>query len=1057
MASTAPPAATLPNVPISKREVTPKPFVSSEQLLESVLSALDALGIGFEIKRPAQLPEYQSAYLQKLFCSKDEGACYQRYLGRDSACRSCLLARAIKTGELQRATLESSDGRYFDVTAIPQQGNGQGEEWAMEVLQDVTERAWAEKALRASRERFRVIAENTPDVIARFDRDYRYLYISPNIFERAGKRPETIVGKTLDEVGIPTDICQIMMAEIDAVFGTGETSRAQVQWHNRDWIDWLFVAERNEAGETQAVIAFARDITQIKKTEAELLRRQARLEDAQTLTDTGDFSVDIKTNHVTWSKQLFRIHGLDPEKDKPNPESFLGLMLPTYSEMVLQHVALARTTGKTQKFEYRIMRPDGTARALAASIGSQSNAAGEPITLFGSIQDVTDHVLAADSLRKSEELYRMIADNVGDEIWLVELGTLRFIYANPAVMQASGYTQDELMDMHFDQLIMPESLARMHAEISEVLPLAKTDRNITRRLDLEQRTKSGTTRWVEVTARLLFDAEGTPREIIGVTHDITERRHAHELLTKAKFHAEEVNRLKSHFVSNVSHEMRTPLNAIIGLTELMLRDRDLATVQTKASVVLHESELLLSLVNDLLDQAKMEEGKLELCPEPTRVRELLQAVARIASIAATSKALPFHLSVEPSVPDIIACDELRLRQVLQNLVSNAVKFTDHGEVRLDVSCSARSEVSARLLFSVVDTGIGIAGDRQAAIFDAFVQADANTTRRFGGTGLGTTIARELVQLMGGDIKVSSALDQGSRFWFELTFELPILPTTAPRPSRNALDPSSPRGRTGSILVAEDYPINHRILREHLESAGHQVTVVEQGEDAVRACSRQCFDLILMDLQMPVMDGFEATEYIRALPGPLGKVPILATTASAEASTRRECLEKGMNGVITKPVRRQAILDTVENWLAHSAGEIDTPVPPSMARALQQDDPISKQAAFNYQRLLEQFGGKETLARSVAREFSNNLGQELADLAALSKAFDFERLRQRAHRLKGGAASIGATVVSQIAAELELSARNADMGPVTQLLFKLQEAQLSLAKMVTAVCQESGHK
>lgn len=1023
-----------------------------EQLLESVLGALEALGIGFEIKQPAHLPEYQSAYLQKLTCSENEGVCYQRYLGQDSACRPCLLARAIRTGELQRATLESNDGRYFDVTAIPQQNNGPGHPWAMEVLQDITERAWAEKALRASRERFRVIAENTPDVIARFDREYRYIYVSPVIFERTGKLPEAYVGKRLHEVGIPTDITQIMMAEIDSVFGTGETGRVQVQWPNGSWIDWLFVAERNEVGETQAVITFARDITLLKQTEAELLQRQERLEHAQSLTNAGDFVVDIPTGHVTWSKQLFRIHGLDPEKDIPNTESFLGIMLPTYTEMVLQQVATAGTTGETQKFEYRIMRPDGTARALAASIGSKSNDKGDPITLFGSIQDVTEQVLAADALRKSEELYRMIADNVGDGIWLVELHTLRFIYASPAVVQASGYSEEELADLSLDELITQESLSRMQGVLAQALRMAKTDRNITRRLEVEQRTKSGATRWVEMTARLLFDAAGTPREIIGVTHDVTERRNAHELLSKAKVHAEEVSRLKSHFVSNVSHEIRTPLNAIIGLSELMLRDGDLASVQARASVILHESELLLSLVNDLLDQAKMEEGKLELCPEPTRVRELLEGVARIASIAATAKALPFHLSVEPSVPDIIACDELRLRQVLQNLVGNAVKFTDHGGVRLEVSCSAQSENSARLMFSVVDTGIGIAEERQAAIFDPFVQADVNTTRRFGGTGLGTTIARELVRMMGGDIQVSSILDHGSRFWFELTFELPKPSGTAPPTSRGAAGLASVRGwRAGSILVAEDYPINHRILREHLESAGHQVTVVEHGEDAVHACSKRCFDLVLMDLQMPIMDGFEATRRIRALPGPHGLVPILATTASAEASTRRECVEKGMNGVVTKPVRRQAILETVENWLAHSAGEIDTPIPPSMARALQQDEPVSQQGTFNYQRLLEQFGGKETLARSVAREFTHNLEQELADLVALSKEADFERLRQRAHRLKGGAASIGATVVSEIAAELEVLARDADMGPVTQLLFKLQEARLSLVQMVSALC------
>lgn len=1012
------------------------------------MNALEALGVGFEIKRPAQLPEYQSPFLGKCFGAPSERACYQRYLGRDSVCRPCLLARAVKTGEIQREKLRGVDGRHFDVTAIPLPKLDQVSGWAMEVLQDVTERSRAEQALRESEERFRAMAENTLDVIARFDRQYRCLYVNPVVAKQTGALRESFEGKTLAEMSFPPGIRRAMEAEIDAVFATAETRRTQLQWPNGYCVDMLLIAERGEAGETRAVITSARDITYLKRTEEELRQREARLEQAQSLANVGDFVWDFSAHEVTWSRQLCRIHGVDLN-DLSRPENaFWHLIVPGDRERVAQHLATARIDGEPVHVEYRIVRPDGVERSLAATISVQHGAPGEPAVLSGSVQDITDQVLAASALRASEERYRMLADNVGDGIWLMSLKTLRLVYASQAVVRALGYSLEELNNISLDQLMTPESYARMRGMLAEALPLATTDRDIMRRIEVEERMKSGDTRWVEVTARLLFDAHGAPSEIIGVTHDISERRRAHELMAQAKAHAEEASRLKSQFVSNVSHEVRTPLNAIIGLAELMLRDGDLASVQARARIVLNESEVLLALVNELLDHAKMEEGKLELCPESIDLRGLLTAIGRSTAIAAARKALAFRLAVASDVPEVVVCDELRLRQVLQNLTSNAVKFTSRGEVALEVSCLGHSQSGVLLRFSVIDTGVGIPADRLTAIFDAFVQADANTTRRFGGTGLGTTIARQLVRMMGGELKVASSPDQGSRFWFDVRFELGASATLEPPSSRGEASSSEALARKGKILVAEDYPINHRILREHLESVGHEVTVVENGEDAFRACAEQSFDLVFMDLQMPVMDGFESARRIRQLPGPNGRVPILATTASAEASTRRECVAKGMNGVITKPVRRRIVLETVDNWLLHSAGELDTPMPPSMAIALQHLEPKSQEKALDFPRLLEQFGGKESLARSVAQEFARNLKREQAEMASLCRASEFEELRRRAHRVKGGAASISATAVAGIAEQLESAARNADIVSIAGLLVKLAEAQCSLARLLT---------
>jgi PAS domain S-box-containing protein len=1051
------PVALPDDAPRAERNCTVNSQVSPEELLEAIFSGLEALGVGFELKRPAQLPEYESSFLRQNFGSECQSECFHRYLGKNEACRPCLLARAIAAKSVQRSTLKGVDGRYFDITAIPQIGQHQGSGWAMEILQDVTERMRAEQALRASEERFRAIAENSVDVIMRFDRQHRHLYVNPVVKDQTGIDASEFFGKSHAELGFPAELCRIWDTEIDAVFASGQTRRVQFQLPMGTWIDWMLMAERGDDGETNAVLTSARDITSLKRSEEQLRQRESMLEEAQALANAGDFYWDPSEHLLVWSKQLYRIFGLDPNSVTPEESVFWSEVLPLSDDVIAQHLARARETCEPTHFERRIQRLDGGQRILLVTVCWRRNDAGQPATLSGSIQDVTDQTLAEAALRKSEEMYRAIADNVGDGIWLVDIASLRFTYTSPAVVQASGYDQDELRELRVDQLMTAESAARVRAELNDALVQSKTCKKVMRRLEVEELCKSGQVRWVEVTARLLVDDQGQPREIIGVTHDVTDRRRAHELLAKAKAHAEETNRLKSRFVSNVSHEIRTPLNAIIGLVELILRDKDLSSAQANAATVLHESELLLSLVNDLLDHAKMEEGKFELSPEPTDLDELLAAVGRNGALLADRKGLAFQVAVAATVPKNLVCDPLRLRQILQNLVANAVKFTERGGVKLEITCPEQSETQARLVFSVTDTGIGIAEERQEAIFDAFVQADQNTTRRFGGTGLGTTIARQLVHLMGGKIGLESTPNKGSRFWFELPLELGNSSPDSHRSLPSGLDSMRMSGqqRAGSILVAEDYPVNQRILREHLESAGHHVTVVENGQEAYRACELQRFDLVLMDLQMPIMDGFEATCLIRTLREPNGSVPVLAVTASAEASTRRECVDRGMNGVITKPVRRRSLLDTVDSWLLHSEGAISTPMPPSIGVSAAAVDTalVLQRTEFDYQSLIEQFGGNAALARSVAKDFASTLEREKDSLVGLFASGNLEEVRRIAHRVKGGAATIGASTAAGIAEQIETAARDNVPAVLPKLLDMLRDAQVKLRELVSAKCEK----
>jgi len=426
----------------------------------------------------------------------------------------------------------------------------------------------------------------------------------------------------------------------------------------------------------------------------------------------------------------------------------------------------------------------------------------------------------------------------------------------------------------------------------------------------------GTHRWVVGIGRTYYGEDGTPLRMIGLNLDATARKEAERALVHAKaeadaarFAAEQASAAKSEFLATMSHEVRTPLNAVIGYTGLLAEsDRLDGDLRRHAELARSAGSALLHVVNDILDFSKIEAGQVDLAPSPFMVRSLADNCLSIVRGAAASKPIDIRLRIDGPLPECLVGDEGRLRQVLLNLLNNAVKFTPSGSVVLGIRHEATTSRGESVRITVTDSGIGIPRERQHRLFQRFSQVDGSVSRDYGGTGLGLAICKGLVEAMGGEIGVFSEPGRGSTFWIGLA-----LPRgSVPRPVAPA---SAVDGLRGRLLLVEDVDINRELATLILVAAGHEVSSVEDGRAAVEAVREGAYDLVLMDVQMPGMDGMTATRHIRAMDGPARDVPIVAMTANVLPAEVAAFREAGMDDHVGKPFDRDALYATIQRWLA----------------------------------------------------------------------------------------------------------------------------------------------
>ena len=502
-------------------------------------------------------------------------------------------------------------------------------------------------------------------------------------------------------------------------------------------------------------------------------------------------------------------------------------------------------------------------------------------------------------LRQQTRYLRTLIDTLPWRVWLKDTGS-RYLAVNQAAADTCGLGADELIGKT-DLDVHPEAIA-VASRADDLAVMASRQRKTVE----ERQIVADKPVWMEMFKAPVLDEDDTVLGTVGLVHDISERKAAEASREAALVEAQRLARVRSDFLAQMSHELRTPLNAILGYVQILLRDMDLHDRQITALNVIRQSgEHLLTLINDILDFAKIEAGKFELCMSEIPLHKLLQLIAETVSIKAAQKNLDFQCNPAPGLPTWVRADEKRLRQVLLNILSNAVKFTDHGRVQLCVGTTP----AGRIRFEVRDTGIGIGSDQLEFIFRPFEQA-GDRQRRAGGTGLGLAISRQLVQMMRGDIRVESRVGEGSTFWFELD-----LPAIAPKLEITAHGPGviGYAGARKTILAVDDIPENRAVLTGMLAPLGFQLSEAASGAEALDKAQSLRPDLILMDLVMPGMDGLEATRRLRMLPA-LRNVPIIAISASASNADQEKSMAAGVNAFLPKPVDYDKLLSHIANLL-----------------------------------------------------------------------------------------------------------------------------------------------
>ncbi|MBI5352591.1 MAG: PAS domain S-box protein [Chloroflexi bacterium] len=1060
------------------------------------------------------------------------------------------------------------------------------------VKDDITLRKAVMEALSASEAEMRAIFSAMTDVIIVYDSEGRYLKIAETNQSNLYRPPSDMLGKTVTEL-FPPDQAAFFLNNIRRALSSGELISIEYSLMLDGKEVWFSAHVSPMTKDT--VIWVARDITDYKKALASLVEREARYSAVTHSANDAIVSADSSGRIMGWNRGAETIFGYT--EAEVTGQSLTLIVPPSYTN---EHSAgLERmkaggephVIGKTVELEAQ--NKDGEIFPIEFSL-AEWQLSGEKF--YTSImRDITDRKRTAGELAREKQYFESLVQNSPVAIVVLD-NDENIISSNPAFEHLYGYVREEILGINLDSLITDAETRE------EAIRYTQTVANHSVHAISKRKRKDGSLMDVEIFGVPVF-VNGVKTGTLAMYHDISE-------LVRAQREAEESNRAKSEFLANMSHEIRTPMNGVMGMLELALDTQLNSEQRDYLQTSLHSAEALLSLLNDILDFSKIESGKLDLEVINFSLRNAVEDVAYTLAKRAHDKGLEIACLIDPDLTSSLRGDPGRLRQILVNLVGNAIKFTHQGEVIIRAETIEQTSQYAIVHFSVQDTGIGIPYERQAAVFERFTQADGSTTRTYGGTGLGLTISKQLVEIMGGKIGLLSTPGIGTTFWFDIKFEKQPLEKrgTAPLTAgpanltharilvvddnqtnrmvltknveglgsrvdavssgakgleslRNAhrsgdpyhvvlldmqmpgmdgeqtaraikSDPSvkdakililTSMGQRGDavrlealgcsgyllkpvkqqmlfdaiiavlgrkedtpalitrhvlsekrkdklrILLAEDNPINQKLAIVLLQKSGHSVDAVETGVQALERVKANHYSAVLMDVQMPDMDGFEATRQIRIWEQTNGRhIPIIAMTAHAMTGDRERCLDAGMDDYVTKPLEPRVLFNALERWtqtketekmtnpetkpdespkLGAQWGEdvaptlsFDTPKAsdqtPTSPASVSQAESSAENLPADLESALHRFDGDRAFMMEMCQEFKDHLPDRVTELRSALQAGEMEKLGRHAHNLKGLSLNFNASTLSALAQKLEICGKEQNIKDAPELVDRL---------------------
>ena len=899
--------------------------------------------------------------------------------------------------QLYQAKGVRKDGQTVHLEAVGRSIRFSGQEARAVALRDIGKRMAAEREIRS----LTIVANSTPNGVLNLSGEGRIRWANQAFLELMGYELEEIKNHRPGDLfsGPDTDLSLVDKTRQNP----GKPYDIEFLAYKKDktpiWLSVNNTPVLDDEGEVIQQMEIIGDITARKKAINDLKESEFRYRNLVDTMNEGLVMVDNSDHIIYANKRFCQLLGYSIEELEGQKAATLLIDTQEGRDFIEEKNRL-RHQGMADTYEMEMRCKDGSYIWTLTSGSPMEDLNGNIEGSIGIITDITEIKRAEIRVKQSEKRFRDLFEGSPDAIF-VEAFDGTVLDVNPAACRFHQMDYQELIGLNVMDLIPEEHREKARLEFQQF---------INGELDyLESFSQINDELHIPVGIRIShIEYEQQPALLLHV-RDITERKKAEQTLINAKELAEESTRSKEQFLANMSHEIRTPINGIMGMTHL-LRQTPLNDEQSEyLEAVFFSSNNLMSIINDILDFSKIESGKLELESLEFSLEHLIKQVLQTARVKAEQKGLKLLREIDSNCPGLVKGDQLRVYQILVNLVDNAIKFTQKGEISIKVKALESKEAPIRIAFSVVDTGIGIPEEKRIKIFESFTQADSQTTRKYGGTGLGLAISKQLVNLMGGEIWVESQEGKGSHFSFDVPFEKATgKVNVAPAISTDYQIQRQLRGVR--VLVAEDNPTSQLFIERLLRKWGCEIELADNGKAVINKLNRSDFDIILMDMQMPEMDGYETTQYIRSKAKPmLRMIPIIAMTAHAMGGEAEKCVQMGMDDYISKPFQPQQLYTKLCYFTQGEAGTLEEQ---------SNEEADMDQDLVNLSYLEESAGGDEEFMVDIIQSFIDNYKIDIENLREFAQTEDWPNLKKLAHKMSPTFLYVGISEIEDTIAKIE---------------------------------------